>query len=76
LPAKTRRRSTSGIEVRRESMVARFFIDKCWGTLMGNVSPEMSLTNICIVDRSSGDAEREMEDEERILKIKLAESGV
>jgi len=49
-----------------ESKVFRFCIDRSWGTVMGKVSPETFFTKICIVSATSGDADREIGDEERM----------
>jgi len=67
LPAYTRRRSSSGSEVRTERSVRRLRIERSWGTVMGIVSPETFLTKICMVSAGSGDADREIGDEERMV---------
>lgn len=85
LPAYTRRRSSSGSEVRTERRVLRLRIERSWGTVMGIagrlvsrvrlrvggrgalLSPETFLTKICMVSAGSGDADREIGDEERMV---------
>lgn len=44
-------------------------MDRSWGTVMANVSPDMFLTKICIVSTSSGEADLEIGDEETILIV-------
>lgn len=45
----------------------RFCIDRSCGTVMAKVSPDMFLTNICIVSWISGEADREIGVEDLIL---------
>jgi len=67
LPAYTRRRSSSGSEVRTERSVRRLRIERSWGTVMGIVAPETFLTKICMVSAGSGEADREIGDEARMV---------
>jgi len=64
-----RRRSASGSEVRIESRVVRFCIERFSGTVMGMISPDMFLTKICMLSTGSGDTERESGEEERIMDV-------
>lgn len=45
----------------------RFRIDTSWGTVMGKVSPETGFTKICMVSVRSGDTDREIGVEGRML---------
>jgi len=65
------RRSDSGRDVRTDRRVVRFCTERSCETVMAIVSPETFLTKICIVSTlsgSSGDTDRDMDGEERILE--------
>jgi len=44
-------------------------MERSWGTVIANVSPDMFLTKICMVSTGSGDTDLEIGVEETILMV-------